>query len=80
MHGRVRETEECGDNEVDNQPLDRWLDLHNGLMDKELDEIEEGIQPVHTMLTKVRVAVISSRAMELMLTFGSPSCTSLHML
>jgi hypothetical protein len=38
-------TEECGDDEVDNQPLDQWLDLHNGLTDEELGEIEEGIQP-----------------------------------
>jgi hypothetical protein len=52
-------TEECGDDEVDDQPLDWWLDLHDGLMDEELGEIEEGIQPVCTTLTKVRVMVVS---------------------
>ena len=74
------ETEECGDDEVDDQPLDQWLDLHDGLTDEELDEIEEGIQPVRTTLTKVRVAVVSGGATELLLTFGSPSCASLHTL
>jgi hypothetical protein len=54
-------TEECGDDEVDDQPLDRWLDLHDGLTDEELGEIEEGIQPVRTTLTKVRVTVVSGR-------------------
>jgi hypothetical protein len=35
--------QECGDDKVDDPPLDQWVDLHNGLTDEEREEIELNI-------------------------------------
>ena len=48
------------DDEVDDRPLDRWVDLHDGVTDEQWEEIDASIQPVRSMLTKVRVNLISS--------------------
>ena len=38
-----QEAYECGDKEVDNTPLDWWVDLCDGLTDEEREEIELNI-------------------------------------
>jgi hypothetical protein len=55
------ENQECGDDKVDDPPLDQWVDLCDGLTDEEREEIELNIQPVQTMLTKVRHSILSGR-------------------
>lgn len=56
-----QEAYECGDDEVDDTPLDWWVDLHDGLTDKGKEEIELNIQPVQITLTKVSPGVLSGR-------------------
>ena len=48
------EDQEFLDDEVDDPPLDQWVDLYNGMTDEEKEEINLSVQPVQTMLTKVR--------------------------
>ena len=48
------EDQEFLDDEVDDPPLDQWVDLHNGMTDEEKEEINLNVQLVQTMLTKVR--------------------------
>ncbi|KAI9456118.1 hypothetical protein BJY52DRAFT_1121414 [Lactarius psammicola] len=40
--------------EEDDQPLDTWVDLHKGLTEEEVSELDKSIQPVRSMLTKLR--------------------------
>jgi hypothetical protein len=47
------EDQELGDDDVDDPPLDRWVDLRDGLTDEEQDQIDLNIRPVRTTLTKV---------------------------
>jgi hypothetical protein len=54
------DAQESRDDEVDDRPLDRWVDLHDGVTDEQWEEIDASIQPVRSMLTKVRVNLISS--------------------
>ena len=49
----MQETEEVGDGEDDDQPLDSCVDLHEGLTEEEVRELDASIQPVHSMLSKV---------------------------
>ncbi len=37
----------------DNQPLDAWVDFHEGLPAEQLVELEESVQPVRSTLAKV---------------------------
>ena len=48
------EDQEFLDDEVDDPPLDQWVDLHNGTPDEEKEEINLNVQLVQTVLTKVR--------------------------
>ena len=48
------EDQEFLDDEVDDPPLDQWVDLHNGTTDEEKEEINLNVQLVQTMPTKVR--------------------------
>ena len=54
------EDQDCEDDEVDDPLLERWVDLHDGLSEEELDEIRVSIRPVRSMLTKVRVVLIKN--------------------
>lgn len=65
------EDQDCEDDEVDNPPLERWVDLHNGLSKEELDEIRVSIWPVQSMLTKVRVVLVKSLS-RADFTYGTP--------
>ena len=47
------ETEEVGDDEDDDQPLDSCVDLCEGLTEEEVIELNASIQPMHLMLSKV---------------------------
>ena len=47
------ETEEVGDDQDNNQPLDSCVDLCEGLTEEEVRELDASIQPVHSMLSKV---------------------------
>jgi hypothetical protein len=49
------ETEDGNDNNLkdDNQPLDTWVDLHEGLTEEEVSKLDESTQPVRSMLVKV---------------------------
>ena len=49
----VWETEEVGDDEDDDQPLDSCVDLCEGLTEEEVRELNASIQPMHLMLSKV---------------------------
>lgn len=55
---RENEAEEEGDEE--DRPLDRWVELRAGLTEERRDEIEVGIQPVRSTLTKVVMLRISA--------------------
>jgi hypothetical protein len=45
--------QEYGDNEVNDTPLDQWVDLHDGLTDEERTQIDLSVQPIQAKLTKV---------------------------
>jgi hypothetical protein len=47
--------QECGDDEVDDPPLDGWIDFRDGLTVEQRNEIDMNIQPVQATLTKVCV-------------------------
>ncbi|KAF8270860.1 hypothetical protein EI94DRAFT_1569615 [Lactarius quietus] len=53
------ETEEVGDDEEDNQPLDSWVDLHEGLTEEEVAELDASIQPMQLMLSKLQKMVFA---------------------
>jgi hypothetical protein len=48
-----QETWETGDDEEDDQPLDTWVDLHEGRTEEEVNQLNESTQPVRMMLIKV---------------------------
>jgi hypothetical protein len=47
------EKQEGKDEEVDDPPLDVWIDFRAGLTEKEREEIDSSILPVRSTLTKV---------------------------
>jgi hypothetical protein len=47
------ESQEVEDNKEDDQPLDSWVDLQDGLTEEQLEELDASIQPVQLMLIKV---------------------------
>jgi hypothetical protein len=61
------EVQECQDNEVEDPPLDRWIDYQAGLTEEERNKIALGIRPVQTTLTKVCVTLLSQWIVELTL-------------
>lgn len=54
------ENQEQNDNEAYDQPLDAWMEIQDGLTEKEREDINLHIQPVRLMLTKVHNNIISS--------------------
>ncbi|KAH9006045.1 ribonuclease H-like domain-containing protein [Lactarius hengduanensis] len=48
------EADDDAEDQEDDQPLDPWLDLHEGLTEEELGKLNESIQPVRLMLMKLR--------------------------
>jgi hypothetical protein len=50
----AQETHETGDDEEDDQPLDTWVDFREGLTEEQVTELDASIQPVRSMLVKVR--------------------------
>ncbi len=48
-----QETQEMGDSEVDDQPLDTWVDFCKGLTEKQVMALGASVQPVRLMLVKV---------------------------
>ena len=54
------DNQEQNDNEAYDQPLDAWMEIQDGLTEKEREDINLHIQPVHLMLTKVHNNIISS--------------------
>jgi hypothetical protein len=66
--------QECRDNEVDDPPLDQWVDLHNRLTDEKKEEIKMNIRLVQTTLTKVSTLLAGRVEIDLV-----SSCTSLCM-
>jgi hypothetical protein len=49
------ETQEVDDNEQDDQPLDTWVDFREDLTEEQARELDASVQPVRSMLIKVRV-------------------------
>jgi hypothetical protein len=49
------ETRDVDDNEQDDQPLDTWVDFHEELTEEQARELDASVQPVRSMLIKVRV-------------------------
>lgn len=50
-----QDTWETDNNEPDDQPLDFWVDLHEGLMEEEVDMLNKSTQPAQSMLIKVHL-------------------------
>jgi hypothetical protein len=48
------ESQEVEDDDKDDQPLDSWVDFRDGLTKEEVGELDTSIQPVRSMLSKVR--------------------------
>lgn len=46
-------SQEMADDDKDVQPLDIWVDFHDGLMQDEVEELDTSIQPMRSMLSKV---------------------------
>lgn len=52
------ESQEVEDDEEDDQPLDSWVNLQDGLTKEQLEELDASIQPVRSMLIKVHCKVL----------------------
>ncbi|KAF8257405.1 hypothetical protein EI94DRAFT_1630941, partial [Lactarius quietus] len=50
----AHETHDGEDGEEDDQPLDSWVKFCEGLTEEEVMELDESIQPVQSMLIKLR--------------------------
>ena len=50
----ARESQEVGDDDDEDQPLDSWVDFCDSLTEEELEDLDASIQPVRSMLSKVR--------------------------
>ncbi|KAF8274193.1 hypothetical protein EI94DRAFT_1562176 [Lactarius quietus] len=50
----AHETQDVKDGEEDDQPLDSWVNFHEGLTEEEVTELDESIQPMRSMLIKLR--------------------------
>jgi len=50
----ARESQEVNDDEEDDQPLDSWVDFRDGLTEEEEEDLDASVQPVRSMLSKVR--------------------------
>ena len=48
------ENQEQNDDEADDQPLDAWMEVQDGLTEQEREDINLHVWPVRLMLTKVR--------------------------
>ena len=48
------ENQEQNDDEADDQPLDTWMEVQDGLTEQEREDINLRVRPVRLMLTKVR--------------------------
>ena len=46
--------QEQNDDEADDQPLDAWMEVQDGLTEQEREDINLHVWPVRLMLTKVR--------------------------
>jgi len=66
-----------GDSEVDNQPLNTWVDFCEGLTEEQAMALDASVQPVRLMLVKVEFDYPDPN---LTLTDLLPSCTSLPLL
>jgi hypothetical protein len=51
-----RETQETSDSDEEDQELDTWVNFREGLTEEEVMALDVGVQPVRSMLVKVRVA------------------------
>ena len=51
-----RETRETSDSDEEDQELDTWVNFHEGLTEEEVTALDNSVQPVRSMLVKVRVA------------------------
>lgn len=47
-------TVEDDEDDEDDQPLAAWVDFREGLQAEQLEELDESVQPVRSMLAKVR--------------------------
>ena len=50
----AQESQEVEDDDKDDQPLDSWDNFCDGLMEEEVEDLDASIQPVRSMLSKVR--------------------------
>ena len=50
----VLEFQEVEDDDEDDHPLDSWVDFRDGMTEDEVRELDASIQPVRSMLSKVR--------------------------
>jgi CHASE3 domain sensor protein len=53
------ETQERKDSEEDDRMLDAWVDFHEGLTEEEVMALDVSVQPVRSMLVKVRLVVLT---------------------
>lgn len=51
-----RETRETSDSDEEDQELDTWVNFREGLTEEEVTALDKSVQPVRSMLVKVRVA------------------------
>ncbi|KAF8265274.1 hypothetical protein EI94DRAFT_1437269, partial [Lactarius quietus] len=62
------ETQEMGDEEEEDQPLDNWVDYCEGLNEEECKDLDASIQPVWLMLIKLcKMAFTLKNSMMLLL-------------
>lgn len=54
------ENQEQSDDEADDQPLDVWMEVQDGLTEQEREDINLRVMPVHLMLTRYVNYMISS--------------------
>ncbi len=72
-----QETQEMGDSEVDDQPLDTWVDFCEGLTEEQVMALDANVQPMRSMLVKVEFDYPDPN---LTLIDLLPSCASLPLL
>lgn len=49
----AQESQDVGDDDDNNKPLDSWVDFRDGLTEEEVEDLDVSIQLVRLMLSKV---------------------------
>ena len=56
----AQESQDVGDDDDNNKPLDSWVDFRDGLTEEEVEDLDVSIQLVRLMLSKVCWSIFDS--------------------